>query len=157
MVKALQAFLNFCYIVQHDVHDTESLEALQDALDQFHKHHKIFQTSGVCPNGFDLPQSHPAVHYMHLIQAFGAPNGLCSSITESKHIVAVKEPWQQSSWWNALREMLTTNSCLDKLTAAQVDFASCGMLEGMVLDGVLNQIGKSNSILFLYWILIMLD
>ena len=92
MVKALQAFLNFCYIVQRDVHDTESLEALQDALDQFHKHHEIFQTSGVYPNGFDLPQSHAAVHYMHLIQAFGAPNGLCSSITESKHIVAVKEP-----------------------------------------------------------------
>ena len=150
MVKALQAFLNFCYIVQRDVHDTESLEALQDALDWFHKHHEIFQTSSVCPNGFDLPQSHAAVHYMHLIQAFGAPNGLCSSITESKHIVAVKEPWQQSSQWNALREMLTTNSCLDKLTAARVDFASHGMLEGMVLDGVLNQIGKSNSILFLY-------
>ena len=49
------------------------------------------------------------------------------------------------------------NSHLDKLAAAQVDFASCGMLEGTVLDGVLNQIGKSNSILFLYWILIILD
>ena len=67
MVKALQAFLNFCYIVRRDVHDTESLKALQDALDRFHKHHEIFQTSGVHPNGFDLPRSHAAVHYMHLI------------------------------------------------------------------------------------------
>ena len=87
---------------------------------------------------------------MCLIQAFGAPNGLCSSITESKHIVMVKEPWQRSSRWNALREMLTMNSHLDKLAAAWVDFASHGMLGGTVLDGVLNQIGKSNSILFLY-------
>ena len=49
MVKALQAFLDFCYIVRRDVHDTESLEALQDALDRFHKHRKIFQTTGVRP------------------------------------------------------------------------------------------------------------
>ena len=157
MVKALQAFLNFCYIVWCDVHDTESLKALQDALDQFHKYHKIFQTSGVHPNSFDLPQSHAAVHYMHLIQAFGASNGLCSSIMESKHIVVVKEPWQQSSWWNMLRQMLTTNSHLDQLAAAWVDFASHGMLEGMVLDDVLNQIGKTDSILFLYQMLIILD
>ena len=46
--------------------------------------------------------------------------------------------------------MLTTNSRLDRLAAAQVDFASHGMLEGMVLDDVLNQIGKSDFILFLY-------
>ncbi|KAH9028838.1 hypothetical protein EDB83DRAFT_2230010 [Lactarius deliciosus] len=32
-----------------------------------------------------------------LIQQFGALNGLCSSITESKHIKAVKEPWHCSS------------------------------------------------------------
>ena len=157
MVKALQAFLDFCYIVRRDVHDTESLEALQDVLDRFHKHREIFQTSGVRPNGFDLPRSHAAVHYMRLIRAFGAPNGLCSSIMESKHIVAVKEPWRWSSRWNALREMLIINSRLDKLAAAWVDFASRGMLEGTVLDGVLNQIGKSDSILFLYQILIMLD
>ena len=148
MVKALQAFLNFCYIVRHDVHNTQSLEALQDALDCFHKHREIFETSSIHLNGFNLPQSHAAVHYMHLIWAFGAPNGLCSSITESKHIVAVKEPWQRSSRWQALRQMLTTNSHLDKLAAAWVDFASHGMLEGTVVVGVLSQLGKSDSNLY---------
>ena len=56
-----------------------------------------------------------------------------------------------------LRQMLIMNSHLDKLAAAWVDFASHGMLEGMVLDDVLNQIGKSDSILFLYQMLIILD
>ena len=97
MVKALEAFLDFCYIVQHDMHDTQSLGALQDALDHFHQHHEIFQTSGVCLDGFNLPRSHAVVHYLHLIQEFGAPNGLCSSITEYKHIRAVKEPWRCSN------------------------------------------------------------
>lgn len=31
-------------------------------------------------------------YYAYVITQFGAPNGLCSSITESKHIKAVKKP-----------------------------------------------------------------
>lgn len=149
MVKALQAFLDFCYIVRRDVHDTQSLKALEDALDRFHQHREIFRTTGIRPNGFDLPRSHAAVHYLRLIRAFGAPNGLCSSITESKHIKAVKEPWRQSSRWNALKQMLTTNSRLDKLAAARVDFASRGMLEGTALEGVLNHLGESCAVPYL--------
>ena len=149
MVKALQSFLDFCYIVRRDVHDTQSLKALADALDRFHRHRKIFQSTGVRLNGFNLPRSHAAVHYLCLIRAFGAPNGLCSSITESKHIKAVKEPWRQSSRWNALGQMLTTNSRLDKLAAARVDFASRGMLEGSVLEGILSQWGWSFAALHL--------
>ena len=146
MVKALQAFLDFCYIVWCDVHDTQSLEALEDSLDWFHQHHKIFKTSRVCLNGFNLPCSHAAVHYLHLIQAFGALNRLRSSITKSKHIKVVKEPWHQSSCWEALKQMLTTNSHLDKLLAVQVDFASHGMLKGSVLKGVLSQLGASCTV-----------
>ena len=93
MVKTLQAFLDFCYIIWHDVHNTQSLKALEDALDHFHKHHEIFQTSCVHPNDFNLPQSHAGVHYLCLIWAFGAPNGLCSSITELKHIKNLGADW----------------------------------------------------------------
>ena len=145
MVKTLQAFLDFCYIVQCDVHNTQSLKALEDALDHFHKHCKIFWTSGVHMNGFNLPRSHAVVHYLCLIQAFSTPDGLCSSITESKHIKVVKEPWHQSGHWNVLQQMLTTNSHLDKLAAAWVDFASCGMLEGTILESVLNQLSEFRS------------
>ena len=99
------------------MHDTQSLGDLQDALDCFHQHCEIFQTSGVCLDGFNLPRSHAVVHYLHLIQEFGAPNGLCSSITESKHIEAVMEPWWWSGCWDALRQILTTNAHLDKLAA----------------------------------------
>ena len=119
---------------------------LQDALNCFHKHHEIFGMTGVHPNGFNLPQSHSTAHYMCLIQAFGAPNGLCSSIMELKHIVAVKEPWHHSSQWNALKQMLTTNSHLDKLAATWVDFTSCSMLEGTVLENILCQLGESHLI-----------
>ncbi|KAJ7064481.1 hypothetical protein C8F01DRAFT_1209068 [Mycena amicta] len=52
----------------------------------------------------------------------GPPNGLCSSITESKHIKAVKEPWRRSSRYEALTQMLTINNRLDNLAASRVDF-----------------------------------
>jgi len=64
-----------------------------------------------------------------LIREFGAPNGLCSSITESKHIKAVKEPWRRSSRFEALGQMLLTNQRLDKLAAARVDFKARGMFQ----------------------------
>ena len=57
-------------------------------------------------------------HYLDMICLFGAPNGLCSSITEAKHIKAVKEPWHRSNRNKPLKQMLLTNQRLDKLAAA---------------------------------------
>ena len=91
-------------------------------------------------NDFNLPWQHSLNHYVKLIRAFGSPNVLCSSITESKHIKAVKEPWQCSSRFEALSQMLLTNQHLDKFAAARVDFTDCGMLEGTCLSLVWDQI-----------------
>ena len=140
MVQAICAFLEFCYIARRNVHDTHSLTALEDALQQFHHHREIFRTSGIHANGFNLPRQHSLNHYLKLICGFGAPNGLCFSITESKHIKAVKEPWRRSSRFEALRQMLLTNQRLDKLAAALADFASCGMLVGTCLSSTWDQI-----------------
>jgi hypothetical protein len=136
MVKAMRAFLDFCYIARRDMHDTHSLAALDDALQRFHHHREIFRASGVRAEGFNLPRQHSLIHYLKMIRAYGAPNGLCSSITESKHIKAVKEPWRRSSRFEALSQMLLTNQRLDKLAAACVDFANCGMLKGTCLSSV---------------------
>ncbi|PSR77011.1 hypothetical protein PHLCEN_2v8110 [Hermanssonia centrifuga] len=130
MVRALSAFLDFCYLVRRSVINEDTLWAIKAALARFHVERTIFETSGVRENGFSLPRQHSLVHYPHLIQMFGAPNGLCSSITESKHIKAVKEPWQRSSQFEALGQMLLINQRLDKLAAAHVDFAARGMLNG---------------------------
>jgi hypothetical protein len=84
-------------------------------------------------------RQHSLVHYVKLICAFGAPNGLCSSITESKHIKAVKEPWWRSNHFKALPQILLTNQRLNKLAAARVDFTECGMLWGTCLSGIWEQ------------------
>lgn len=133
----MRAFIEFCYIARRDIHDTHSLSALDDALKRFHRYREFFRTSGVRSEGFNLPRQHSLIHYFRLIRAFGAPNGLCSSITESKHIKAVKEPWRRSSRFNALSQILITNQRLDRLAAARVDFTDRGMLQGTCLSAVL--------------------
>ncbi|KAF7967364.1 hypothetical protein HWV62_34649 [Athelia sp. TMB] len=137
MVLAFRAFLEFCYIVRRDVIDTKDLAALDDALERFHRYREIFETTGVRLDGFALPRQHSMVHYHALIRSFGAPNGVCSSITESKHIKAVKEPYRRSNRWKALGQMLVTNQRLDKLGAMRVDFKDRGMLNGTCLSSVL--------------------
>ena len=104
MAHCVGAFLDFCYLVHCDFHDTISLEATQEALDCFHKHHNVFIEVGLY-NNFNLPWQHSLQHYVHLIHEYGSPNGICSSITENKHTKAVKEPWRQSSKWEAMCQM----------------------------------------------------
>lgn len=76
-----------------------------------------------------------------MIRLFGAPNGLCSSITEAKHIKVVKEPWRRSNRNKPLKQMLLTNQHLDKLAAARVHFTNRGMLDPAKLNKSLKTIG----------------
>ncbi|KAG1717759.1 hypothetical protein EDD22DRAFT_983820 [Suillus occidentalis] len=131
MVRAFRALLQFCYLARRDIVTEDTLNQIQDALHRFHHYRKIFDL--VVPT-FSLPRQHSMIHYTDMIRLFGAPNRLCSSITESKHIKAVKEPWRWSSRHNALGQMLVTNQCLDKLAASCVDFDARGMLTGTILS-----------------------
>ncbi|KIJ07272.1 hypothetical protein PAXINDRAFT_90695 [Paxillus involutus ATCC 200175] len=133
VVQAFRAFLDFCYLVRRDVITEHILIQIQDALERFHHHRTIFNTLGIVLT-FSLPRQHSMVHYLFLIRLFGAPNGLCSSITEAKHIKAVKEPWRRSSRFKALGQMLLTNQRLDKLSAARADFRRRRMLDGTCLS-----------------------
>jgi hypothetical protein len=128
MVKAIAAFLDFCYLVRRPSINQDHLRAIQEALDRFHRYRKVFQTTGVREKGFSLPRQHAMMHYIHHIIAFGAPSGLCSSITESMHIHAVKKPWRRSSRHHPLLQILRTNTRLSKLSAFRRSLVSRGML-----------------------------
>ena len=134
-MRTFSAFLEFCYIVRGDVITEDDISELQDSLARFHEYHNIFIETGV-RSGFLLPRQHSMMHYHTLIRKFGAPNGLCTSITESKHIRAVKEPWRRSNHNEALGQMLVTNQRLDQLAAVCTDFANRGMLNGTCLTAV---------------------
>ena len=102
-------------------------------LIRFHLHRDVFIDAGVRVD-ISLPRQHALVHYRRLIELFGSPNGVCSSITESKHIVAVKKPWRCSSRYNALSQMLRRISREEKLDAARCEFTKQGMMDGSVFS-----------------------
>lgn len=137
MFRALADFMEFCYIMRRAVIDEHDLMEAEKALQSFKHHCLVFQHTGVRPGRFSLPQMHALQHYLQHVHKFTTPNGLCSSITESKHIKAVKEPWHQSSRFNALQQMLLTNQHLDKLSASHTDFNAQGVLEGTCLSAAL--------------------
>jgi hypothetical protein len=118
IVKTFQAFLDFCYLARRSEISSSTLGDLNTTLADFHRYREVFRQHHV-RNTFSLPRQHSMVHYHSLIKLFGAPNGLCSSITESQHIQAVKEPWRRSNKFNALGQMLLTNQRLRKLEAAR--------------------------------------
>lgn len=136
VIKTFSSFLDLCYLVRRNDIDTKTLDDIQKALHQFHVHREFFRVEGVCEEGFSLPRQHSLVHYCDNIRNFGAPNGLCSSITESRHITAVKKPWRRSNRYEALGQMLLINQRLDKLAAARSHYTARGMLTHEHLIGL---------------------
>ncbi|KAL7279950.1 hypothetical protein ACG7TL_006361 [Trametes sanguinea] len=140
MVQCMAAFLDFCYIARRSSHDSVSLDAMADALAYFHDLRTVFVELGIRPTGFGLPRQHALVHYVEAIRLFGSPNGLCSSITESKHIEAVKRPWRASNKNEPLEQILKKNTRRSKLAAARVEYGRSGLLQGDVLTSVRREI-----------------
>ena len=131
VVRCFNAYLDFCYIARANTFTQLTLDRLDDALKRFHEYRQVFQHVGVrdpTSAGFSLPRQHAMTHYRRHIENFGAPNGLCSSITESKHISAVKRPWRRSSRYNAIHQIMQTNRHSEKLSAARASFTAHGML-----------------------------
>ncbi|KIM53221.1 hypothetical protein SCLCIDRAFT_32081 [Scleroderma citrinum Foug A] len=126
-------------MVRQNVITEQMLTEINDALERFHRYREVFRNSGVI-NSFSLPWQHSMKHYNYLIRQFGAPNGLCSLITESKHIKAVKWPYRRMNRFQALGQMLLINQRLDKLAAACADFTERGMLNGTSLSHALENI-----------------
>jgi len=96
MIQCMSAFMELCYIFRRNVITTTALKTAEELLKKFHELRHIFITEGVS-SSISLPCQHALVHYLMSIPLFGSLNGLCLSITESKHIKAVKEPWRRSS------------------------------------------------------------
>ncbi|KAK7054546.1 hypothetical protein VNI00_003744 [Paramarasmius palmivorus] len=129
VVRTLAAFIEACYLIRRDIHTEDTIREISRQIEIFHRERVIFQQLDV-KDTFSLPRQHSLSHYPQLIAEFGSPNGLCSSITESKHISAVKEPWRRSSRNEPLSEMLVINERMDKMAWAEADFRHRGMLAG---------------------------
>jgi hypothetical protein len=135
IVRCFVHLLDFAYLARRNSQHTTTLVAMERALQQFHIERQFFARAGVRDDdNFSLPRQHALIHYIYGIRNFGSPNGLDSSITESKHIDAVKKPWRRSNRHEALGQILTANTRMYKLAAARIEFGRKGMLGRNLMD-----------------------
>ncbi|KAI0669707.1 hypothetical protein C8Q78DRAFT_977285 [Trametes maxima] len=139
MIQCIAAFLDFAYLARRSSHDTLSLDAMDAALLRYCELCTIFIETGV-RDGFPPPRQHALLHYTWMIKLFGSPNGVCTSISESKHIAAVKRPWRASNRNNPLIQILRTNTRLAKLSALRVDLGRRGLLHGDTVTHALRKV-----------------
>lgn len=143
IIHTLRAFIEFCYFVQQNSHSTDDLQHMEKALEEYYHHHEVFVETGIRKPKSWSPRQHSLKHFLRAIRDFGLPNGLCSSITESKHIDAVKKPWRHSNCHNTLKQMLVTNTRSDKIRAAYNQFKSCGLLDAASdLDALIEGVSR---------------
>ena len=121
--------MELCFLFRRNAITTTDIKQIQYELDRLHQLREVFIEAGVRVD-ISLPRQHALLHYVTGITNFGSPNGLCSSITESKHIVAVKNPWRRSSRYKALPQMVRTINRLDKLAALHRVYIIQGMMVG---------------------------
>src|ERR1700733_14912259 len=143
MVQCMSTFMELCYIFRRNVITNAALKTAETLLERFHELRLVFITEGV-RSSISLPRQHALPHYLSSIPLFGSPNGLCSSITESKHIKAVKEPWRRSSRYKALKQILQVLVWLDKITALRRLFTSHGMLRGTTAEYMAGTIAEDS-------------
>jgi hypothetical protein len=147
VVRTFRAFLEFCYLVRKDDLSEDDLNALDDALKRFHQYREVFRRHKVRFD-FNLPRQHSMVHYRSSIEDFGAPNGLCSSITESKHITAVKQPWRRSNKNQPMLQMLKNIERLERLDAVTLRLSREGLLGVAFYTEMLGNVGMLRDIDF---------
>lgn len=122
----MAAFIDVCYLVRQNEISSSDLNSINAEITQFHRLRQVFIDSGV-RTSTSLPRQHALFHYADSIVLFGSPNGLCSSITEAKHIKSVKEPWRRSNRNNPLPQMLHTITRMEKMAALRVVYSKLGM------------------------------
>ncbi|KIM36125.1 hypothetical protein M413DRAFT_31879 [Hebeloma cylindrosporum] len=117
MVQCLATFMDTCYIARRNAITGPALQHFQSCVEKFHALRNIFIESGV-RTSISLPRQHALDHYVYAIQLFGSPNGLCSSITESKHIKAMLRTLVRMDKMEALRRKLTKLGMLAGTTSS---------------------------------------
>ena len=96
IIRSVRAILDFVYLAQYPLHSTQSLQAMEDALQRFHDNKKVFVDLGIRQD-FNFPKLHFTEHYRHLIETFGTTDNFNTEYTERLHIDLAKEAYRATN------------------------------------------------------------
>ncbi|TFK45508.1 hypothetical protein OE88DRAFT_1715348 [Heliocybe sulcata] len=108
VMAASRAILDFIYLAHYPSHTILTLEQMQEALADFHKHKQVFIDLGLRnPANFNIPKVHWMVHYIASIVDFGSCDGLSTETSECLHIDFAKLGYRASNRKAYLKQMVT--------------------------------------------------
>jgi hypothetical protein len=90
------AVVDFIYYSQLQEHTSDTLVALQAALDMFHENKDIFVRAGICEH-FNIPKIHQMLHYIDAIKSRSSADGYNSESPERLHIDFAKHAYRASN------------------------------------------------------------
>ncbi len=113
-ISAIKSCLDFIYLAQYKTHDTATLDYLENALKEFHKHRPYFIETGIRED-FNIPKFHSLVHYVESIKLFGTTDNYNTEMFERLHIDFAKEGWRASNLRDEFPQMIHWLSRQEKI------------------------------------------
>ncbi|EPQ51466.1 hypothetical protein GLOTRDRAFT_132835 [Gloeophyllum trabeum ATCC 11539] len=102
--KTARAVLDFIYFAQFHTHTSDTLDALQAALREFHENKDVFVTLKAREH-FNLPKLHAMKHYLDSIRSRGSPDGFNTELPERLHIDYAKDAYRASNKRDYVQQM----------------------------------------------------
>ncbi|KAI0309378.1 hypothetical protein OF83DRAFT_71149 [Amylostereum chailletii] len=96
LIRAVRAILDFLYLAQYPQHTTETLAAMEEALQRFHDDKDIFIDLGIRVD-FNLPKLHGCRHYAPSIRLFGTTDNYNTEQSERLHIDFTKDAYRATN------------------------------------------------------------
>jgi hypothetical protein len=90
--QAACSLVDFVHLAEYRSHTDDTLAALQNALDDFHRLKDVFIEHG-CRNHFNIPKFHSLMHYTDMIRTLGSLDGLNTETSERLHIDFAKKAY----------------------------------------------------------------
>ncbi|KAJ6563241.1 hypothetical protein B0H10DRAFT_1966167 [Mycena sp. CBHHK59/15] len=98
VLSAARSVLDFIYYSSLQSHTTVTLNALTQALDDFHKYKDVFlELKARCPGHFNIPKIHSMEHYVYLLRLFSSADGFNTESPECLHIDYAKNAYRASN------------------------------------------------------------
>ena len=130
LLQAVRGVLDFLYLARYPLHTVETLDQLEQALENFHNNKQIFIDLGI-RSDFKIPKLHFAGHYRFLIELYGTADNFNTEYTERLHIDLAKDAYrstnskdeypQMTAWLDRHEHILRHDKFIRRRLAALTD------------------------------------
>ncbi|KAI0076043.1 hypothetical protein K474DRAFT_1598667, partial [Panus rudis PR-1116 ss-1] len=105
LIRSVRALLDFIYLAQYPIHNTATLDAMEEAMNCFDDNKSIFVDLHI-RDTWNLPKLHiVARHYRLLIERFGATDNFNTQFFERLHIEVAKDAADATNWKDEFPQM----------------------------------------------------